>query len=267
MLSDGNAGSGVKRTLMSAPPPGRSPPRPSRRAPPRPGGRSRARGPEPGIAAGVVGAVEALEDVRQVGGVEPGPWSRTVSVPPCSPSSTTLPGGLHLIALSSRLETARLMRSGSPRTTVGSSVDDELRRRRRCGASARSHERRDDAVDADVVQDAAGLAAARELDHVADEGGQLVELDEDVRAQRGSLVLAGRRSRSSSVWMFARRLAIGVRSSWLASATRWRCASTERSSASRVALKLRARRASSSSPVDGDPLAGRGRRRSPRCGA
>ena len=40
----------------------------------------------------------------------------------------------------------------------------------------------------------------------------------------------------------ARRLAIGVRSSWLASATSWRCASTERSSASRVALKLRASR-------------------------
>ena len=46
--------------------------------------------------------------------------------------------------------------------------------------------------------------------------------------------------------MFARRLAIGVRSSWLASATRWRCASTERSSASRVVLKVRARRPSSS---------------------
>ena len=46
--------------------------------------------------------------------------------------------------------------------------------------------------------------------------------------------------------MFARRLAIGVRSSWLASATRWRCASTERSSASRVVLKVRASRPSSS---------------------
>ena len=48
--------------------------------------------------------------------------------------------------------------------------------------------------------------------------------------------------------MLARRLAIGVRSSWLASATRWRCASTDCSSASSVALKLRPRRASSSSP-------------------
>ena len=49
--------------------------------------------------------------------------------------------------------------------------------------------------------------------------------------------------------MLARRLAIGVRSSWLASATRWRCDTTERSSASSVELKLRARRVSSSRPV------------------
>ena len=54
--------------------------------------------------------------------------------------------------------------------------------------------------------------------------------------------------------MFARRLAIGVRSSWLASATRWRCASTERSSASSVALKLRASRASSSLPAHLEPV-------------
>ena len=69
---------------------------------------------------------------------------------------------------------------------------------------------------------------------------------------------SGSRSESSRVWMLARRLAIGVRSSWLASATRWRWASTERSSASRVALKLRASRASSSSPGGRDPLAGIG---------
>src|ERR687897_393003 len=47
--------------------------------------------------------------------------------------------------------------------------------------------------------------------------------------------------------MFALRLAIGVRSSWLASATSWRWASTERSSKSSVWLKLRAKRPSSSS--------------------
>ena len=67
-------------------------------------------------------------------------------------------------------------------------------------------------------------------------------------ARRLSRSSSGSRSASCSTWMFARRLAIGVRSSWLASATRWRCASAERSSASSVALKLRARRASSSWP-------------------
>ena len=49
--------------------------------------------------------------------------------------------------------------------------------------------------------------------------------------------------------MFARRLAIGVRSSWPASATSWRWASTERSSASSVRLKLSASRPSSSLPL------------------
>ncbi len=48
--------------------------------------------------------------------------------------------------------------------------------------------------------------------------------------------------------MFARSEEIGVRSSWLASAIRWRWACTERSSASSVALKLSASRASSSWP-------------------
>ena len=46
-------------------------------------------------------------------------------------------------------------------------------------------------------------------------------------ARRLARSSSGSRSASSSTWMLARRLAIGVRSSWLASATRWRCASTE----------------------------------------
>ena len=50
--------------------------------------------------------------------------------------------------------------------------------------------------------------------------------------------------------MFARSEAIGVRSSWLASAISWRCADSEPSSASSVVLKLGASRASSSRPLD-----------------
>ena len=43
-----------------------------------------------------------------------------------------------------------------------------------------------------------------------------------------------RRAASWSTWMLARSEAIGVRSSWLASAIRWRWAATERSSRSSV---------------------------------
>ncbi len=67
--------------------------------------------------------------------------------------------------------------------------------------------------------------------------------------RRPSRSSGARRSASCRVWMFARSDAIGVRSSWLASAIRWRWASTERSSASSVALKEPASRASSSRPV------------------
>ena len=49
--------------------------------------------------------------------------------------------------------------------------------------------------------------------------------------------------------MLVRRLASGVRSSCEASATSWRCASSELSSAFSIRLKLRASAASSSLPV------------------
>ena len=68
-------------------------------------------------------------------------------------------------------------------------------------------------------------------------------------ARSASCSAGARRWASPSVWMFARSDEIGVRSSWLASAIRWRWAATERSSASRVALKLAASRPSSSRPA------------------
>ncbi len=72
---------------------------------------------------------------------------------------------------------------------------------------------------------------------------------ETMSARRSARSCGASRSASPSTWMLARRLAIGVRSSWLASATRFDCAEAERSSASSVRLKLRARRVSSSRPV------------------
>ena len=67
-------------------------------------------------------------------------------------------------------------------------------------------------------------------------------------ARRASRSASGRRSSSRISCRLARIDAIGVRSSWEASATSWRCARTERSSASSVRLKVRASRASSSAP-------------------
>ena len=134
------------------------------------------------------------------------------------------------------------MRSGSPRTTVGSSsawISARSPARRACRSTARGH----DLVEAHVVERrrrAWRRAPARRRRPRARSARRAPPTMS--RAQRGAARRRGSRSASSSVWMFARRLAIGVRSSWLASATSWRCASTERSSASSVALKLRASR-------------------------
>ena len=80
------------------------------------------------------------------------------------------------------------MRSGSPLTTVGcrlarKTTPSPARR------SARSTSATHDLVDAHVVHDVARLRAARELDDVADERGELVELRDDVGAQALALVL------------------------------------------------------------------------------
>ena len=67
----------------------------------------------------------------------PGPWSRTVSSPSRRRTSTTLPGGLHLAALSSRFATARSSRAGTPLTSAGSSSVAKRHARARAGARAR----------------------------------------------------------------------------------------------------------------------------------
>ena len=80
------------------------------------------------------------------------------------------------------------MRSGSPLTTVGCRLDAEGDAV--AGAALGPlDERAHDLVDAHVVDDVARLRAARELDDVADERGQLVELRDDVGAQALALGL------------------------------------------------------------------------------
>ena len=94
-------------------------------------------------------------------------------------------------ALSSRFETARAIRSGSPLTTVGSSERWNVRSGKR--RSKRSTSGVDERVELDVVEALGRPRSAGELDDVADEAGQLVELADDVGAKRGQV---GGRSRS-----------------------------------------------------------------------
>ena len=83
-------------------------------------------------------AVEAVEDVRQVGRRRcPGPWSRTASSPSATGPRSRPPGGLHLAALSSRLRDRPLEPRRARRARrVGSSVGVELDGRRRARARA-----------------------------------------------------------------------------------------------------------------------------------
>ena len=100
------------------------------------------------------------------------------------------------------------------------------------------------------------LLAAREFDQVVDQQRQLLDLLDHVGEQPLALGGVHVLRRCCRISMFVRRLVTGVRSSCEASATSWRCACTEassalieRSSASSIALKLRARRPISSSPA------------------
>ena len=155
----------------------------------------------------------------------PGPLSRTESSPGTTRSSISPSGGLHLTALSSRFEIARSTRASTARTPHGSSsvctVTLGLRTRTRSASS------RGEQVEA---KDARGLVlvlgVAREVDEVADQPGQLLELLDDVGEQRLALVIEIR-SAWASTSMLVRMLAIGVRSSCEASATSWRWAPSE----------------------------------------
>ena len=168
------------------------------------------------------------------------------------------PGGLHLRALSSRFD-------DRPPDALGLALDQRrlelaLEGRRRSPGGAYAAPVADDGVQAHVVGRPRGLGPARELDHVGDERGELVELGDDVVAQAVLLRRrrGARRRAAAGCWRAGSRS--GVRSSWLASATRLRCASTDCSSASSVVLKLCASRAISSRPetssrCDGSGLA------------
>ena len=212
--------------------------------------------PEPGSDARVVGAVEAVEHVRQVGLVEARARGRARSArrrrasistrpPPRAPLERVVDAGSTRRAGSGRARRAR------PSGSVDTSIATPFARRARPVRPRSRRSRR--AARRPPPRPASRRAPARRCRPRARSARPAPR-----RCRRGATRAPRRGSRSacSSVWMFARRLAIGVRSSWLASATRWRCASTERSSASSVVLKLRASRPSSSFAGHVDPVRG-----------
>src|SRR4029450_13807526 len=96
----------------------------------------------------------------------PGPWSRTLTVPSSTLTSTAPPGGLHLAALSRTLPIARSSEAGTPCTTDSwdSGLDvrpGRARRRRRRPVQERLWELR--------VKCDAGTVPTRPLDSVSRE--------------------------------------------------------------------------------------------------
>ncbi len=136
------------------------------------------------------------------------------------------PRGDHLRAFSSTFETARSTRSGSPRTTVSSrsrSNDDGV-----AGASLDAiADGVDDQVEADLVERLVRLRRRAPARRCRRSARSARRAPTRMSARSCSWSSSGSRSACSSVWMFVRRLEIGVRSSWLASSTRCRWASTE----------------------------------------
>ena len=179
-----SAGAGRTR----APPPSALAARPTRRAARRPGARSPGRGPEPGPPARRRAAVEAVEEVRQVGGRRcPAPWSRTRTPVGAGADLDHAAGASGLAALSSRLLTARASRSRVPSTTAGLELRPRTRRRARAGARASTASRTSSSSRTSSAL-APRLVAARELDQVGDQHAELLGLLLDVGEQPRALV-------------------------------------------------------------------------------
>ena len=114
----------------------------------------------------------------------PVPSSSTVSTPSASRTVTVPPGGLHLAALSSRLVTARSRPGRSPTTHQGSVSTSKATpgARRRTRATARSTTSARSTGSTDVGQ----RLVAGQLDQVADQRGQLLDLGAHVVEQLGA---------------------------------------------------------------------------------
>ena len=182
----------------------------------------------------------------------PGPWSRTLSSPPCSPTSTVLPGGLYLPALSSRLSTARPSRSGRPATTVESSSASNVTAGRLRWARATASPTSRSSCTSSTPDSGSSPRASSMTSVISALSSSVSARTSSSRRVRSS---AGSSPPASRTSMFVRSDVTGVRSSCDASATSWRWAWTESSSARRepssvssIVLKRAAMRPTSSSP-------------------
>ena len=112
----------------------------------------------------------------------PWPWSATVSCPSVSRTVTVPRGGLHLAALSSRLVTARSRAAGSPMTHHGSACRSKCRP---APAGGPGDGALDDLGEVDLLQRDLGRLVAGELGEVADQRGELLDLELDVVHELG----------------------------------------------------------------------------------
>ena len=206
--------------------------------------------PDPGSPRAAGGAVEAVEDVRQVLlGDARAVVAHHHRPRPGSATDTDCPGGLHLRALSSRLPTARDSRSASASTqhaSASSSKRHVLRPGRGCSgtatASRTSRSRRSGSGGRRAAGRPGPARPGRRPGRSAP--GAARARRRPARSGPSSLSSSTRRITSRLV----RRLVSGVRSSWEASRTSWLWARRDDSSASSSRLKVRRRRPSSSGP-------------------
>ena len=129
-------------------------------------------------------AVEPVEDVGQVLLGDAGALVGDLSVPLRSATVTVPSGGLHFAALSSRLVIARSSDAGSPVTHHG--VEGDVERDGRRAAADPVDGPRHDVGEVDRLEPGGDRLVAGQLGEVADQRGQLVDLEPHVVQQLGA---------------------------------------------------------------------------------
>ena len=199
---------GPNATRTTAPPSRRVAAAPTRRAPRLPAGRWPVRGPSRASRArcrrGRSGRTRAAGRPRRSPGRDRG-CQRAVEQVDLDQAARRAP----LVGVAEQVRDRAADALGSPLTTVGCSDAWKTTRRRRGARRAHARARSGRCARRPRV---ARLGTACELDDVADQRRELVELGDDVGAQ-ASRSSSGSRSASQHLDV-ARRLAIGVRSSW-----------------------------------------------------